>query len=77
MAKRAGVSATDYRAYDSGTTIFTRQQNLDAFTPGTTPAHLNFQADKIAEFMVNTNMVPARPSLDRLFDDHFVKASPE
>jgi NitT/TauT family transport system substrate-binding protein len=77
MAKRAGVSATDYKAYDSGTTIFTRLQNLDAFTPGTTAAHLNFQANKIADFMVSTSMVPTRPSLDGLFDERFVKASPE
>src|SRR5882757_10669356 len=30
MAKRGGVSAADYKTYDAGTTIFTRQQNLDA-----------------------------------------------
>ena len=38
MAKRAGVTPSDYRTYDAGTTIFTRQQNLDAFASGTTPA---------------------------------------
>ena len=47
MAKRGGVSVEDYRTYDAGTTIFTRLQNLDAFTPGTTPAHLNYQAGQI------------------------------
>ncbi|MFD1051970.1 ABC transporter substrate-binding protein, partial [Kibdelosporangium lantanae] len=47
MAKRASVSAEDYKKYDAGTTIFTRQQNLDAFTPGTTAEHLNHQAQSI------------------------------
>ncbi|HEV2778640.1 MAG TPA: ABC transporter substrate-binding protein [Actinophytocola sp.] len=77
MAKRGGVSPEDYRTYDAGTTIFTRQQNLDAFTPGTTPAHLNFQANKIIDFMTGTGLVDNRPSLDGLFDDRFIKAVPE
>ncbi len=42
MARRSGVATNDYKTYDAGTTIFTRQQNLDAFTPGTTPEHLNY-----------------------------------
>jgi len=77
MAKRGGVSTADYKTYDAGTTIFTRQQNLDAFTPGTTPAHLNFQASEIADFLVNTKLVDTRPELDGLLDDTFVKAVPE
>lgn len=77
MAKRGGVSDEEYRSYDAGTTIFTRQQNLDAFTPGTTPAHLNFQAGEIVEFMTSTGLVDSRPELDGLLDDRFVKAVPE
>jgi len=74
MARRGGVSAEDYRSYDAGTTIFTLRQNLDAFTPGVTPAHLNHQAGKIADFLVSTGLTQNRPSLDGLFDDRFVKA---
>ncbi|WP_086668913.1 ABC transporter substrate-binding protein [Lentzea kentuckyensis] len=74
MAKRGGVSATDYRGYDAGTTIFTLRQNIDAFTPGVTPTHLNHQAGRIADFLVNTGLTQKRPSLDGLFDDRFVKA---
>lgn len=77
MAKRAGVSVNDYRTYDAGTTIFTRQQNIDAFTPGTTPAHLNYQAGQIADFLVRTGLVDERPPLDGLLNDQFVKAVPE
>jgi NitT/TauT family transport system substrate-binding protein len=77
MAKRGGVSAQEYRTYDAGTTIFTRQQNLDAFTPGVTPQHLNHQARQIVDFMTSTGLTKNAPSLDGLFDDRFVKAVPE
>ncbi|CRK60170.1 Urea carboxylase-related ABC transporter, periplasmic substrate-binding protein [Alloactinosynnema sp. L-07] len=77
MAKRGGVSADDYKSYDAGTTIFTRQQNLDAFTPGTTPAHLNHQADRIIDFMLETGLVGERPKIDGLLDDQFVKSVKE
>src|SRR6185295_5488792 len=56
MATRAQVSPDDYKKYDAGTTIFTRQQNLDAFTPGITPEHLNHQAQLIVDFMMSTGL---------------------
>ena len=77
MAKRAGVSVGDYRTYEAGTTIFTRRQNIDAFTPGTTPEHLNFQASRIIDFMMATGMVQERPSVDGLLDGRFVDAAPQ
>jgi NitT/TauT family transport system substrate-binding protein len=77
MAKRAAVSAEDYKKYDAGTTIFTRQQNLDAFTPGTTAEHLNHQAQSIVTFMVNTGLIKNPPVIDGLFNDTFVKAAPQ
>jgi NitT/TauT family transport system substrate-binding protein len=77
MASRAGVGIGDYNTYDAGTTIFTRQQNLDAFTAGTTAAHLNYQAALTADFVFGTGMVQHRPSLDGLLDDRFVKAVPD
>lgn len=77
MAARAEVSAVDYQTYDAGTTIFTRQQNIDAFTPGTTPAHLNYQAARISDFMVNTGLIRQRPALDGLLDGRFVERVPE
>jgi NitT/TauT family transport system substrate-binding protein len=75
MAKRAGVSPDDYRSYDAGTTLFTRQQNVDAFTPGITPAHLNYQASRIVDFMKLTEMAKEPPSLDGLLDGRFVDAA--
>ena len=77
MARQGGVGVDDYKTYDAGTTIFTRQQNLDAFTPGTTPQHLNYEAALTADFVFGTGMVQHRPTLDGLLDNRFVKAVPQ
>lgn len=74
MATHAKVNVAEYKSYDAGTTIFTLQQNLDAFRPGITPDHLNDQADKIADFLVANNLAKTRPSVEDLFDDRFVRA---
>lgn len=76
MSKRGAVTVEDYKSYDAGTTIFTKQQNLDAFTPGVTSAHLNFQAGKIADFLLANGLAQSRPNIDGLFDDQFVKSVP-
>jgi NitT/TauT family transport system substrate-binding protein len=75
MAKRGGVSAADYKTYDAGTTIFTRQQNLDAFATGSTPANLSYQAGQIGDFLVSTGLAEQKPSLDGLLDPSFVQAA--
>lgn len=74
MAKRAGVSAADYKTYDAGTTIFTREQNLAAFESGSTPANLDHQAKSIAQFLVSSKLVDTEPPLDGLFEPKFVRA---
>lgn len=77
MAKRAGVSVDDYRSYDKGTTIFTLAQNVEAFRSGSTPANLDFQANKIAEFLVGSGLVDEEPKIDGLLDARFIeKLSP-
>ncbi len=75
MAKKGGVTDAEYKEYDAGTSIFTREQNLAAFTPGSTPANLDYQAGQIAQFLVDTGLAPTKPSLDGLFNDTFVKAA--
>jgi NitT/TauT family transport system substrate-binding protein len=74
MAKRAGVSPTDYATYDAGTTIFTLESNLEAFTPGSTDAHLDYQGRKITDFLLQTKLIDTKPDLEGLLDDQFVKA---
>jgi NitT/TauT family transport system substrate-binding protein len=77
MAKQAAVTISDYGTYAAGTTIFTLQQNLDAFTPGTTSDHLNFQASQIADFLTSSGLVQSRPDLTGLFDNRFIKGVPQ
>jgi NitT/TauT family transport system substrate-binding protein len=74
MAKRAGVSTDDYLTYDAGTTIFTLEKNVEAFTPGSTDAHLDYQARKITEFLLQTKLIDAEPDLEGMLDDQFIKA---
>ena len=75
MAKRGGVSPADYKTYDAGTTIFTREQNLAAFAAGSTPANLDFQAQQIGDFLVSTGLAEEKPSLDGLLEPKFVQAA--
>ncbi len=74
MAKRAGVSVADYKAYDEGTTIFTLAQNIAAFTPGSDMSHLDFAARTSAAFLKENGFIKSDPDLDGLLDDTFVKA---
>lgn len=75
MAKRAGVSAADYATYDKGTTIFTQAQNVEAFTPGSTDTHLDYQARKISRFLLDAKLVDEAPSTDGLLEPRFIKAA--
>jgi NitT/TauT family transport system substrate-binding protein len=77
MAKRAGVSTADYKTYDAGTTIFTAAQNVEAFTPGDTDVHLDYQARKISDFLVATGLIDAKPDLTGLFEPRFVNPQPK
>ena len=74
MAKRGGVSADDYKSYDAGTTIFTKEQNLAAFASGSTSANLDYQAAQISNFLVGTGLAPKKPDLTGLFEPKFVAA---
>jgi NitT/TauT family transport system substrate-binding protein len=74
MAKKGGVSDADYKTYDAGTTIFTKEQNLEAFAPGSDAKHLDYQSNKIAEFLLSTKLIETKPPLDGLFEPKFVKA---
>jgi NitT/TauT family transport system substrate-binding protein len=74
MAERAGVSADDYATYDAGTSIFSLEQNREAFAPGSTDAHLDYQARKITDFLLQTELIDTKPDLEGLLNDQFIKA---
>ncbi|WP_182874231.1 ABC transporter substrate-binding protein [Microbispora sp. H10670] len=69
MAKRAGVSVSDYESYDKGTTIFTLERNRTAFS-----GELDGRAKEIAEFLVSAKLVDKAPPLEGLFAPQFVRA---
>ncbi len=77
LAKRAGVSVEEYQAYDSGTKLFTIEENLKAFAPGSDMASLPHAAEEISKFLVESGLATSQPDLSKLFDDQFVKAYAE
>jgi len=75
MAKKGGVSVADYQTYDKGTTLFTLDDNVTAFTPGTTTKSLDFEAKEIAGFLLTAKLIDKAPDLTGLFDPKFVLAA--
>ena len=75
MAKRAGVSEDEYASYDSGTTIFSVDDNKSAFkSGGTTLASLDFAAKDISAFMLEAGLIEKEVDLSALFNSSFVEA---
>ena len=74
MARRAGVSANEYKAYAAGTKIFTVQENLKAFQSGNDMNSLAFAAGEMSKFLEEVGLAKTKPDLSKLFDDRFVKA---
>ncbi|MEB3228024.1 MAG: aliphatic sulfonate ABC transporter substrate-binding protein, partial [Synechocystis sp.] len=73
MAKRAGVSQEDLQLFKEGTEFFTLEQNLEAFSPGDTMAHMPFAAQKMTDFMIKVGFIQDAPDLTKILDDQFVK----
>ncbi|MBD2232120.1 ABC transporter substrate-binding protein [Phormidium tenue] len=75
MAKRASVSDTEFEKYTEGTKIFTLDENLEAFSAGGDDMkYMPYAAQKMAEFMVETQFIPEAPDLEAILNDQFVKA---
>ncbi|MBD2312720.1 ABC transporter substrate-binding protein [Desertifilum sp. FACHB-1129] len=77
MARRAGVSVAEYQEYDAGTTIFSLEDNLKAFSAGNNMTALPYAAEQISTFLVDSGLIQSAPDLNQLFDDRFVKAYQE
>lgn len=75
LAQRAGVSEAEYKEYDSGTTIFTLEQNRQALKPGNTMASLPFAAEDISGFLQEAGLAQTPPDISALFDARFVEAA--
>lgn len=77
MAERAGVSVEDYATYDAGTTIFSVEDNLEAFEDGDDFSSLSFVASEIVPFLIAAEFITEEPDLSALFDSSFVEAYAE
>jgi len=75
LAKRAGVSEADYKAYDAGTTIYSLEQNRQVFKPGTTMTSLPYAAEQISAFLQAVGLAKTEPKLEGLLDPTFVNAA--
>ncbi|HEY0797814.1 MAG TPA: aliphatic sulfonate ABC transporter substrate-binding protein [Candidatus Baltobacteraceae bacterium] len=74
MAKIAGVSPSDYVAYDAGTHIFNLAENLESFAPGTTMTHLTYSGAIIAKFLASHGLAKTVVDVNTMLDGTFVKA---
>jgi NitT/TauT family transport system substrate-binding protein len=75
LAKRAGVSEAEYKAYDAGTTIYSLEQNRQVFKPGTTMSSLPYAAEQISAFLQAVGLAKTAPKLEGLLDPTFVNAA--
>ena len=73
MAKRAGIPADEYAQYKAGTTFFSVDQNLEAFSDGDGMQYMPYAAQKMADFMVSVGFIPEKPDMSNLFDPSFIK----
>jgi len=74
MAERDGVSVEDYKDYNAGTTLFSLEENLKAFSSGNNMSSLPYAANEISKFLVKSGLTKKAPDLSKIFDDRFVKA---
>lgn len=77
MTERAGVSIDEYRTYDQGTTIFSVEDNLEAFQPDDSMTSLPYAAEQISTFLLESELIEQEPDLSTIFDDQFVRAYAE
>ncbi len=77
MAKRANVSVEEYKEYADGTKIFTVEDNLKAFQPGSNMTSLPYAAEEMSKFLMQVGLAKTKPDLSKVFDDRFVKAYAE
>lgn len=74
MAERAGVAVEEYKEYDTGTKIFSLEENFQAFNPGDNWTSLNYAAKEVSKFLVTSSLLKQEPEISQLFDNRFVKA---
>ncbi|WP_216900106.1 ABC transporter substrate-binding protein [Synechococcus sp. CCY 9618] len=72
LVERSGVSEPEFKEYAAGTTIFTLEENRQAFKDGDTMLSLPFAAGKISDFLVDSKLIQKAPDLSNLLPSQFV-----
>ena len=73
MADVAEVSPTEYEDFAGGTKLFTVDEALTAFKPGTTTESLEYTAKLINPFMVKSGLTKKQAALKGLFVPKFTQ----
>ena len=77
MAEDAGISTGEYEDLASGTKLFTVDDALTAFQPGTDTTSLMHTAKLINPFMVKSGLTEKKASLKGLFAPQFTRTYAE
>ena len=75
MARRAGIPTAEYEQYKEGTSLFSIEQNIEAFRAGSTMTSMPYAAEVMADFMVEVGFIPDKPDMSNLFDDRFIRTA--
>ncbi len=73
MAKRAGVTVDEYRAYEVGIKLFGIEESVRAFESGNQTISLVDAATQISKFLMDNGLIKKLPDLNKLFAPQFVK----
>ena len=74
MASKADLTPEEYATLADGTRIFSAEEALVSFTPGDDVTSLQFVAELINPFLVESGLTAEEAPLDGLFDPSFTQA---
>ncbi|MET0908435.1 MAG: aliphatic sulfonate ABC transporter substrate-binding protein [Ilumatobacteraceae bacterium] len=73
MAAVAEISVEEYESFAEGTTLFSAEDALAAFQPGDDTTSLEYTAELINPFLVESGFTESEAPLDGLFDGSFTQ----
>jgi NitT/TauT family transport system substrate-binding protein len=75
LAKKAGVTEAEYTSYDSGTTLFSLEENLKAFDVKTNePVGLHFTGKQLISYLRDNKFISRSVNLNNILEPKFVEA---
>jgi NitT/TauT family transport system substrate-binding protein len=74
IAKKLGISVTEYKDAVDGAKLFGVEDNLEAFGTGNDNTYLANTAVDVGKFLLENGIIKTKVDTSKLFDDRFVKA---